>query len=91
MADVTFSVRIPAETKTLLDALSKSTMRSKNFLARAAITGFVNSEAGIVEGIEQGLADVRTGKTLPHADVAGKSRAIVAAAYKRKAKRAKQA
>jgi RHH-type transcriptional regulator, rel operon repressor / antitoxin RelB len=50
MADVTFSVRIPAETKALLEALSKSTQRSKNFLAREAITNFVQSEAEIVEG-----------------------------------------
>jgi predicted transcriptional regulator len=88
MTDVTFSVRIPAETKILLDALSKSTKRSKNFLARAAITSFVRSEADIVEGMEQGLADIRLGKTIPHADVARKSRRIIAAAFKRKGKRA---
>ena len=87
MTDVTFSVRLPAETKTLLDALSKSTKRSKNFLARAAITSFVHSEAQVIEGIEQGLADVRAGKTVPHADVARESRRIIAAASKRKAKK----
>jgi predicted transcriptional regulator len=59
MTDVTFSVRLPQETKALLDSLSKSTNRSKNFLAREAITSFVNSEAEIVEGIKQGLEDVR--------------------------------
>jgi predicted transcriptional regulator len=91
MTDVTFSVRLPVETKTLLDSLSKSTKRSKNFLARAAITSFVHSEAAVIEGIEQGLADVRSGKTISHAVVAKKSRRIIAAAYKRKARQAKQA
>jgi predicted transcriptional regulator len=88
MADVTFSVRIPAETKALLEALSKSTQRSKNFLAREAITNFVQSEAEIVEGIQQGIADVRAGRTVAHEDVVKKSRAIIAAAKKRKLKSA---
>jgi predicted transcriptional regulator len=84
MADVTFSVRIPEETKALLEALSKSTQRSKNFLAREAIKNFVQSEAEIVDGIQQGIADVRAGRTLAHEDVVKKSRAIIAAAKKRK-------
>jgi predicted transcriptional regulator len=88
MADVTFSVRIPEETKALLEALSKSTQRSKNFLAREAITNFVQSEAEIVEGIQQGIADVRAGRTVAHEDVVKKSRAIIATAKKRKLKSA---
>lgn len=88
MADVTFSVRIPEETKALLEALSKTTQRSKNFLAREAITNFVQSEAEIVEGIQQGIADVRAGRTLAQEDVIKKSRAIIAAAKKRKLKSA---
>jgi predicted transcriptional regulator len=87
MTDITFSVRIPQETKTMLDALSKSTQRSKNFLAREAITRFVQSEAEIVEGIMQGLEDVKAGRTVPHEDVVKISRAIIAEAYERKAKR----
>jgi predicted transcriptional regulator len=88
MADVTFSVRIPEETKALLEALSKTTQRSKNFLAREAITNFVQSEAEIVEGIQQGIADVRAGRTVAHEDVVKKSRAIIVAAKKRKLKSA---
>jgi predicted transcriptional regulator len=88
MTDVTFSVRLPKETKALLDSLSKSTNRSKNFLAREAIANFVHSEAEIVDGIKQGLEDVRAGRTVSHAEVVKKSRAIIAAATKRKAKRA---
>ena len=88
MNDVTFSVRLTAETKSLLDALSKSTKRSKNFLAREAITGFVQSQADIVEGILQGVADVKAGRTVAHDDVKKKSRAIIAAAYKRRSRKA---
>ncbi len=88
MTEITFSVRLPAETKSLLDALSKSTKRSKNFLARQAITGFVQNQAEVVEGILQGIADVRAGRIVAHDDVKKKSRAIIAAAYKRKSAKA---
>jgi predicted transcriptional regulator len=86
MSDITFSVRIPQETKSMLDALSKSTQRSKNFLAREAITRFVQSEAEIVEGIMQGLEDVKSRHTVSHEEVVKTSRSIIAAAYERKAK-----
>lgn len=86
MTDITFSVRIPQETKSMLDALSKSTQRSKNFLAREAITRFVQGEAEIVEGIMQGLEDVKAGRTVPHKDVVKKSRSIIQAAHRRKPK-----
>lgn len=86
MTDITFSVRIPQETKSMLDALSKSTQRSKNFLAREAITRFVQSEVENVEGILQGVDDVHADRTVPHQDVVNASRAIVSAAYERKAK-----
>jgi len=88
MTDVTFSVRLPEETKSLLDALSKSTKRSKNFLAREAITHFVQSQADIVEGILQGIADVKAGRVVAHEDVKLKSRAIIAAAHKRSSRKA---
>ena len=88
MTDVTFSVRIPEETNTLLEALSKSTNRSKNYLAREAITAFVQSESEIIEGIHQGIADVRAGRTVAHDDVVKKSRSIIAAVKKRKLKSA---
>jgi predicted transcriptional regulator len=87
MTDITFSVRIAQETKTMLDALSKSTQRSKNFLAREAITRFVQSEAEVVEGIMQGLEDVKAGRTVPHENVVKTSRTIIAEAYERKANR----
>ena len=86
MTDITFSVRISQETKSMLDALAKSTQRSKNFLAREAIMRFVQNEAEIVEGILQGLADVDAGRTVPHEDVVKTSRKIIAAAYERKAR-----
>ena len=86
MTEVTFSVRITEDTKSMLEALSKATQRSKNFLAREAITRFVQHEAEIVAGIQQGIEDVKAGRTVSHSDVMKKSRAIIAKAYQAKAK-----
>ena len=77
MADTTFSVRLPEEVHTLLGSLSKSTNRSKNFLAREAITRFVQSEAEIVDGIKRGMADVEAGRVVPHDEVMRQMRATI--------------
>jgi predicted transcriptional regulator len=77
MADTTFSVRLPEEVHTLLGSLSKSTNRSKNFLAREAITRFVQSEADIVEGIKRGMADIEAGRVVPHDVVMRQLRATI--------------
>lgn len=77
MADTTFSVRLPEEVHTLLGSLSKSTNRSKNFLAREAITRFVQSEAEIVEGIKRGMADIEAGRVVPHDVVMRQLRATI--------------
>ena len=78
MADTTFSVRLPEEVHTLLGSLSKSTNRSKNFLAREAITRFVQSEAEIVESIKRGMADIEAGRVVPHDEVMRQMKATIA-------------
>lgn len=88
MTDTTFSVRLPKEVHKLLESLSKATRRSKNYLAREAITNYVQSEAEIVDGIKQGLEDIRAGRTVAHEEVVRKSRAIVAKAYRRERRKA---
>ena len=78
MADTTFSVRLPEEIHVLLGSLSKSTNRSKNFLAREAITRFVQSEADIVEGIKRGMADIEAGRIVPHEEAMRQMRETIA-------------
>lgn len=65
----TFTVRIPSEVKQLLEALSSSTNRSKNYLAREAITRYVETEAEIIEGIKEGMTDARAGRVVSHESV----------------------
>ena len=78
MADTTFSVRLPDEVHALLGSLSKSTNRSKNFLAREAITRYVQREAEIVEGIKRGMADIEAGRVVPHDEAMRRIRAVIA-------------
>jgi len=65
----TLSVRIDAETKKRLDALSKRSRRSKSFLAAEAITAYVASEEWQLGEIHKGLADLESGKTVGHETV----------------------
>ena len=65
----TLSVRIDAETKKRLEALSKQSRRSKSFLAAEAITAFVDSEAWQLGEIEDGIAELDSGQTVSHEKV----------------------
>ncbi len=76
----TFTVRIPTEVRDLLESLSESTNRSKNYLAREAITRYVETEAEIIEGIKTGLRDLDEGRVITHTDAIKKLRATIAKA-----------
>ena len=65
----TLTIRMTPETKAKLDLIAKSTQRSRSFLASQAIEQYAESEAEIVEGIVQALAELDAGNTIPHEDV----------------------
>ena len=65
----TLSVRIDAETKKRLEALSKQSRRSKSFLAAEAITAFVDSEEWQLGEILAGIAELDSGQTVSHEKV----------------------
>ena len=70
MADsTTMSIRLSSETKAQLGLLATATRRSKSFLAAEAVAAYVARERAIIEGIERGLVDMRSGNIIPH-DVA---------------------
>ena len=65
-ATTTMTIRLEPELKTKLDSLASITRRSKSFLAAEAVAGYVEREMALVEGIEQGLADIQAGRLVPH-------------------------
>lgn len=81
----TITVRIPVETKAKLDRLAAATRRSRTFLAAEAITAYADDELEIVEGILEGMEDVKAGRVVPHEQVVAETKAIIDAAYAREA------
>jgi RHH-type transcriptional regulator, rel operon repressor / antitoxin RelB len=65
----TLSIRIDAETKKRLDALSKRSKRSKSFLAAEAIAAYVESEEWQLGEIQAGIAELESGQEVSHAKV----------------------
>jgi len=66
----TLSIRIDAETKKRLDALSRQAKRSKSFLAAEAIAAYVESEEWQLGELQAGIADLVSGQIVSHEKVA---------------------
>ena len=65
----TLTIRMTPETKAKLDSIARSTRRSRSFLASEALAFYVESEAAIVEGIVQAMAELDAGEGIPHEQV----------------------
>ena len=68
-ATVPVTVRVPVEVNEKLEQLARVTRRSKSWLASEAIGGYVKSESDYLAAVEEGLADVQAGRTVPHEKV----------------------
>lgn len=71
MSSSTLSIRLNPRTKAKLDALAKSSRRSKSFLAAEAIEAFVAAESWQLGEIEAGIKDLDAHRTVDHQDVRG--------------------
>ena len=80
----TLTIRLAGEVKTKLGRLSKSTSRSKSYLAAEAVAAYVDRELEIIEGIERGLADVEAGRVVPHDEAMARLDAVIEAAERRR-------
>jgi len=78
----TLTVRLPSQTKKRLGRLATQTKRTKSYLAGEAIADYVERELAIIEGIEQGLDDMRAGRVVPHKTAMRQLRATIARAAK---------
>jgi RHH-type rel operon transcriptional repressor/antitoxin RelB len=64
------TVRLTPEISEKLDALARSTKRSKSYLASEAIASYVDRNAWQVEEIRRGLEEARSGSPgVPHEEV----------------------
>jgi predicted transcriptional regulator len=76
----TITVRLPVETKAKLDRLAELTERSRSYLASEALDIFVRQELLIVEGVLEGLADVKAGRVFTSAEVQAEMEQVIAEA-----------
>ena len=65
----TLSIRIDAQTKKRLDALSKRSRRSKSFLAAEAIAAYVESEEWQLGELQAAIVELESGDEVSHEKV----------------------
>lgn len=85
MTSTTMTIRVPTEVSQKLSRLAEGTDRSRSYLAAAAVSAYVDRELAIIEGIQQGLADVAAGRVSSHEDVMAEAKQIISQAREAKA------
>jgi RHH-type rel operon transcriptional repressor/antitoxin RelB len=66
----TLTLRLDTATRKRLDAIAKSTKRSKSFLAGEAIAAYIEAQEWQLGEIRAGLSDLDSGKKVKGEDVA---------------------
>lgn len=84
MNSTTMTIRMPIALHDKLARLAQGTKRSRSYLAAEALSAYVDRELSIIEGIQQGLADVAAGKVTPHDKAMADLHAIIDAAERAK-------
>jgi predicted transcriptional regulator len=69
MSSSNLSIRLDPRTKAKLEALAKTSRRTKSFLAAEAIEAFVAAEGWQLDQMEAGLADLDARRAVDHEDV----------------------
>ncbi len=69
MSTETLSIRLDTETKDRLDQLAARTRRTKSFLAGEAVRAYLQDQEWQLQQIEAGIADLDSGRAIPHEEV----------------------
>ena len=78
MAAKTTTIRIDDTVLGRVDSLAKSMSRSRNWVIQQAVDRYLDYEEWFVHQVEQGLEEVKRGKTLSHDEVMAEIRKKVA-------------
>lgn len=68
-ASETFSVRLSPETKRELEDYARATQRSSAFVIKEALDAHLAERRAYLAAIEEGLADIESGDTVPLEEV----------------------
>ena len=77
MSSTTMTIRVSADIKEKLDRLAADTRRSRSFLAAEAVSAYVARELAIVDGINEGLEDVRKRRTVSHEEAMSELASVI--------------
>ena len=80
MSSMTMTIRVPTDVSDKLARLAKGKRRSRSFLAAEAVAAYVDRELSIIDGIEQGIADVAARRVVPHDIAMDRVDAVIAKA-----------
>ena len=78
MAAKTTTIRIDDTVLGRVDGLAKSMSRSRNWVIQQAVDRYLDYEEWFVDQVEQGLEEVKRGKTVPHDEVIAEIRKKIA-------------
>ncbi|WP_197706432.1 ribbon-helix-helix protein, CopG family [Magnetospirillum sp. 15-1] len=67
--DVTITARIESDLSDRLNRLASVQGRSKSWVVGKALKAYLDAELAFVEAVEDGLADMHEGRTIPHEEV----------------------
>lgn len=84
-ATTTMTIRVPTDIRDKLERLAHGTRRSRSFLAAEAVAAYVDRELSIIDGIQQGLADIAAGHRVSHDAAMDELDAVIARAKAAKA------
>jgi len=83
------NVRLAPETLRKLDAVAAATRRTRSFIANEALEAWIDREITIIEDLQTGLEEIRTGKGIPHERAMRDLTAAIDRAAKRGARRSR--
>ncbi len=67
-ASTTMTIRVSLDVSEKLRRLARDTRRSRSYLAAEAVSAYVERELAIIEGIQQGFAEIEAGHVVSHDD-----------------------
>lgn len=82
-ASATMTIRLSSEIKEKLGRLAHDTRRTKSYLAGEAVSAYVQRELDIIDGIQNGMADVRDGRVVSHDQAMAEIDAVLNAAERK--------
>ena len=78
MVAKTTTIRIDDAVLGRVNSLAKSMSRSRNWVIQQAVDRYLDYEEWFVDQVEQGIEEVKRGKTIPHDEVMAELRKKVA-------------